>query len=139
MAVDDRSLLDDVGRETVLSRRGVTAGCSARLLWHESARHLKGTTQPTRLIISRQTVIRPISAVVNTFATSPLPAANEGPRAAHPSSQGRGFSMVYAVDGSYNNDVTYSVYGTHRPSTVHAVVYCGTRLAASPSADIYNT
>ena len=51
---------------------------------------------------------------VNTLAISPLPAANEGPRAAHPSSQGRGFSVVYAVDGSYNNDVTYSVYGIHR-------------------------
>ena len=42
-----------------------------------------------------------------------MPATNEGPRAAHPSSQGHGFSMGYAVDGSYNNDVTSSVYGIH--------------------------
>ena len=55
----------------------------------------------------------PANSAVNTFAISPLPATNEGPRAAHPSSQGHGFSMGYAVDGSYNNDVTSSVYGIH--------------------------
>ena len=102
MEVDDRRLLDDVGRETVLSRRGVTAGRSRR----EEAAVARKCRAPqedhaTHKAHHLKTDGYPANSAVNTFAISLLPATNEGPRAAHPSSQGHGFSMGYAVDGSY--------------------------------------
>ena len=46
--------------------------------------------------------------------------------------------MVYAVDGSYNNDVTSSVYGIHRPSIFHFIRFHCTQLLVifgSPVSD----